>query len=70
MDTIQLAQLAHCVPITALFALAQAHVPHAIQATYQTYVTFAILQITISKAQDQLSAAHAPMHSVTVLLVP
>ena len=50
--------------------LVQAHVPHAIQATYQTYVTLAILQITISQAQDQLSAAYAPMHSVTALLVP
>ena len=55
---------------TALTAMMQLLVHYVLPAIYLLYVTLAILQITISQAQDQLSAAHAPMHSVTVLLVP
>ena len=55
---------------TALTAIMKILVHYVLPAIYLLYVTLAILQITISQAQDQLPAAHAPMHSVTALPVP
>ena len=61
---------AHYAPLTALFALALAHAPRATQAIYLACVTLAILQTTISQAQDQSYATSAQIHSATVSLVP
>ena len=55
---------------TALTAIMKLLVHYVIPAIYLLYVTLAILQITISQAQAHLPAAHAPLHSVTALLVP